>query len=156
MAYTVITKEGNRALISPVLAVEENQSYKKNDLHKPSAEKAVESKHAENPNNPPIIEDIYYDLDNFVINLNSTAGRSRFLKMTITLHIKSDVNVNIISKKIPIIRDNFQFYLRELRPVDLEGSKEMTIVKEELLLRINKILHPIVVQDLLFKEILVN
>jgi GR25 family glycosyltransferase involved in LPS biosynthesis len=29
----VITKEGNRALISPVLAVEENQSYKKNDLH---------------------------------------------------------------------------------------------------------------------------
>jgi len=29
----VITKEGNRALISPVLAVEEKQSYIKNDLH---------------------------------------------------------------------------------------------------------------------------
>lgn len=111
---------------------------------------------AVNGANSAIIEDVYYDLDNFVINLNSSGGRSRFLKMTVTLHIKSDVDVNIISKKIPIIRDNFQFYLRELRPADLEGSREMSIVKEELLIRINKILSPIVVQDILFKEILVN
>ena len=111
---------------------------------------------AHDSSSPQVIEDVYYDLDNFVINLNSSGGRSRFLKMTVTLHIKSDVDVNIISKKIPIIRDNFQFYLRELRPADLEGSKEMAIVKEELLIRINKILSPIVVQDILFKEILVN
>jgi flagellar basal body-associated protein FliL len=122
----------------------------------PSAASPSKSASPHQASNSQTVEDVYYDLDNFVINLNSSGGRSRFLKMTITLHIKSDVDVNIISKKIPIIRDNFQFYLRELRPSDLEGSKEMTIVKEELLIRINKILAPIVVQDILFKEILVN
>ena len=122
------------------------------------AEKPPEAKyHQPKPHDASeVVEDVFYDLDNFVINLNSTGGRARFLKMTITLHIKSDVDVNIISKKIPIIRDNFQFYMRELRPSDLEGSKEMAVIKEELMLRINKILAPIVVQDLLFKEILVN
>ena len=123
------------------------------DIQTPKAQAHSQNPH---PQTPAVIEDVYYDLDNFVINLNSSGGRSRFLKMTVTLHIKSDVDVNIISKKIPIIRDNFQFYLRELRPSDLEGSKEMMIVKEELMIRINKILSPIIVQDILFKEILVN
>ena len=101
-------------------------------------------------------EEVFYDLKNFVVNLYSQDNRQRFLKITLTLHLKNNHHLDVITKKIPIIRDNFQFYLRELRVSDLSGSQRMMILKEELLLRVNKILNPVMIEDILFKEILIN
>ncbi len=56
----------------------------------------------------------------------------------------------------PKINDVLQMYLRELRPADMQGSVGLYRLKEELLLRINKIVYPSQVNDLLFKEVLVQ
>ena len=52
--------------------------------------------------------------------------------------------------------DNFQVYLRELRPEELSGTKGIFRLKEELLVRVNNAVHPARVYDILFKEILVQ
>jgi flagellar FliL protein len=57
---------------------------------------------------------------------------------------------------MPKISDVFQMYLRELRPADMQGSVGLYRLKEELLLRVNKIVYPAQVNDLLFKEVLVQ
>ena len=57
---------------------------------------------------------------------------------------------------MPRIVDNFQVYLRELRPDELSGTKGIFRLKEELLVRVNNAVQPARVYDILFKEILVQ
>jgi flagellar protein FliL len=57
---------------------------------------------------------------------------------------------------LPRIIDNFQVYLRELRVEDLKGSGGMYRLREELLLRVNAAVAPAKINDVLFKEMLVQ
>lgn len=128
--------------------------------------------HKENPNvpvdengNPMVDKDgkplppqqiIYYDLDEFIVNLNVGSKRPSFLKMTVSLELPGEATIPAIEAKLPRIRDSFQVYLRELRLDDLQGSAGIYRLREELLLRINKIVYPAKVNDILFKQILVQ
>lgn len=99
---------------------------------------------------------IYYDLEEFIVNLNVGSKRPSFLKMTLSLELPGEAQIPAIESKLPRIRDSFQVYLRELRLDDLQGSAGIYRLREELLLRINKIVHPAKVNDILFKQILVQ
>lgn len=99
---------------------------------------------------------IYYDLEEFIVNLNVGSKRPSFLKMTVSLELPGQSQVPRIEEKMPRIRDTFQVYLRELRQEDLQGSAGLYRLREELLLRVNKIVYPAKVNDILFKEILVQ
>ena len=57
---------------------------------------------------------------------------------------------------MPRIIDNFQVYLRELRVEDLQGSAGMLRLREELMMRVNNAVKPAKVNDVLFKEMLVQ
>ena len=57
---------------------------------------------------------------------------------------------------MPRVVDSFQVYLRELRPEDMEGSASIVRMKEELLRRVNLALEPIHINDVLFKEVVVQ
>ena len=56
----------------------------------------------------------------------------------------------------PRVIDQFQVYLRELRPTDLQGSAGIARLREELLRRVNAAVEPIKVRDLLFREMIVQ
>lgn len=99
---------------------------------------------------------IYYDLEEFIVNLNVGSKRPSFLKMTVSLELPGEAQIPAVESKLPRIRDSFQVYLRELRLEDLQGSAGIYRLREELLLRINKIVHPAKVNDILFKQILVQ
>lgn len=103
-----------------------------------------------------IEQTIYYDLEEFIVNLNVGSKRPSFLKTKVSLELRGESQVPAIEEKMPRIRDSFQVYLRELRQEDLQGSAGMYRLREELLLRINKIVYPSKVNDILFKEILVQ
>jgi flagellar FliL protein len=98
----------------------------------------------------------YYDLDEFLVNLNTSGKRNSFLKMTVTLELPGPTEKATVETKLPRIRDTFQVYLRELRASDLDGSAGLHRLREELLLRINQIIHPYKVNDILFKEVIVQ
>ena len=54
------------------------------------------------------------------------------------------------------IVDSFQVYLRELRVADLKGSAGIYRLREDLLRRVNEAAQPVKINDVLFKEILVQ
>ncbi|MDF2965530.1 MAG: flagellar basal body protein FliL [Rickettsiaceae bacterium] len=120
------------------------------DEHKKSENTDV-FKGAETPS-----QNYFVNLEDFVVDLSSQNNRPSFLKLSITLSLFKETDTAVVNSKLPIIRDNFQLYLRELREADLNGSGGMYKLKEELLIRLNKILYPVQVKDILFREILIR
>jgi flagellar FliL protein len=101
-------------------------------------------------------ETLYFDLDEFIVNLDKGEKQPNFLKMSVSLQLSGQAVADKVKAKIPVIRDAFQVYLRELRGDDLQGSAGIYRLREELLLRVNNIMAPDKVDDILFKEILVQ
>lgn len=100
---------------------------------------------------------VFYDMPELLINLSATKGnRTSFLKMIISLELDNELDVPAIEAVMPRIVDNFQVYLRELRVEDLRGSAGIQRLREELLLRVNASVAPVVVKDVLFQEMLVQ
>ncbi|MFN7038189.1 MAG: flagellar basal body-associated FliL family protein [Alphaproteobacteria bacterium] len=101
-------------------------------------------------------EEVFLDLNEFIVNLDSEGKQPSFLKMEVTLQLPNQEVVKKIQAKMPLIQDTFQTYLREIKADDLEGSAGIYRLREELLLRINKVMFPEQITDILFKEFLVQ
>lgn len=99
---------------------------------------------------------VYFDLPQMLVNLNSTGRKSNFLKIVVSLELPSEEDVYRLEEVMPRVVDNFQVYLRELRVEDLRGSSGLYRLREELLLRVNTAIQPAHVNDVLFKEMLVQ
>ena len=99
---------------------------------------------------------VFYDLEELLVNLNTSGRKSTFLKIRVTLELEKQEDVQRIETVMPRIIDNFQVYLRELRIEDLKGSAGMYRLREELLMRVGTAAAPARVQDVLFKEMLVQ
>jgi len=99
---------------------------------------------------------IFYDVPDIMVNLNDTGRKSTFLKLSISLEVDRASTEATLKEQLPRIIDNFQLYLRQLRLEDLSGSAGMFRLKEELLRRVNQTVAPAKVNDVLFKEILVQ
>jgi flagellar FliL protein len=99
---------------------------------------------------------VFFDLPDMLVNLNTTGRRPVFLKMQVSLQLRSDADVARLQAMSPRIIDTFQVYLRELRVDDLRGSAGIYRLREELLARVNAVVSPTRVKDVLFKEMLVQ
>ncbi|MBI1244118.1 MAG: flagellar basal body protein FliL [Alphaproteobacteria bacterium] len=126
---------------------------------KPAAEEHAEGEHMATPEKkdegPQKI--VYYNMPDLLVNLNAGAGRrTSFLKLTLSVELKSVDDAGIFEANLPRIVDNFQIYLRELRPEDLRGSSGFLKLREELMTRVQLAAAPARVNDLLFKEMLVQ
>jgi flagellar FliL protein len=119
--------------------------------HQESAEKEKEAAEAEAKN-----LSAFNDLDEMIVNLNTEGKTVSFMKLKITLELEGKDNIDTVNKMMPRIKDVFQVYLRELRPIDVQGSVGLYRLREELLLRVNKVIFPAKVKDILFREVLVQ
>lgn len=109
------------------------------------------------PDGKPIEKAIFYTLPEFLVNLNSSGkGNPNFLKTTVILEVAHKDDIAKIEGNLPRLIDSVNTYLRELRPSDLAGSAGIQRLREELLLRANKTLVDVKINDVLFKEIIVN
>lgn len=108
------------------------------------------------PDGKPIEKPIFYTLPEFLVNLNTGGKQSSFLKATVILEVAHQSEVPQVEANLPRLLDALNTYLRELRPSDLAGSSGIQRLREELLLRANKTLTPIKINDVLFKEIIVQ
>lgn len=102
-------------------------------------------------------EPIFVELPEFLVNLNTGTGRgTSFLKATVTIEVPSEQAAAKMEAMKPRIIDSFNTYLRELRTSDLAGSAGINRLREELLMRVNKAIEPEQVNDVLFKEIVIQ
>ncbi len=99
---------------------------------------------------------VFFDLPELLVNLNSTGRRTNFLKISISLELPGEADVTQLKQMLPRIIDSFQVYLRELRVTDLRGSAGMYRLREDLLRRVNEAARPIKINDVLFKEMLIQ
>lgn len=99
---------------------------------------------------------VFYELPEMLVNLQAQGNRQSFLKITVALEIAHESDLPRIETVLPRIVDNFQVYLRELRVEDLEGAGGSYRLREELLTRVNRAVRPARVNNVLFKEMLVQ
>ena len=99
---------------------------------------------------------VFYNLPELLVNLNSQGRRSNFLKISLSFELADAADIPRIEAVLPRIVDAFQTYLRELRPEDLRGSAGLYRLREELLARVNTSAQPARVNDVLFKEMLIQ
>lgn len=97
-----------------------------------------------------------FNLPEMTVNLASPEGSENFMKLTIALEVANQDMMTTIQPRLAKVIDAFQVYLRELRKSDLEGSAGIYRLKEELLRRVNVAIAPARVENVLFKEILVQ
>lgn len=101
---------------------------------------------------------VFFDLPEITTNLAMLPGQERpvYLKLKVALEVEDQKMVAEIQPLMPRVMDNFQIFLRELRPTDLEGSAGLYRLKEELVRRINAAVYPARVEAILFKDVLVQ
>jgi len=120
------------------------------------AEEPKEEAAAVDEHGNPISKTVYYTLPQFLVNLNSSGKSQVFLKTTVVLEVAKANDVPFIESNLPRLVDGINTYLRELRSSDLAGSAGIQRLREEILLRVNKAITPVQVNDVLFKEIVVQ
>jgi flagellar protein FliL len=102
------------------------------------------------------IKTVYVEAPDIFVNINAGQGKSRFLKLGVTLQVKGEATAGQIKSNLPRIVDSFQVYLRELRAEDLNGSAGMFLLKEELMRQVNVELAPVRIENVLIKEMLLQ
>ncbi len=104
---------------------------------------------------PPPKPLVFFDLPDFLVNLNSGGRKANFLKLTVSLQIDKPEDTLRIQAVLPRIIDNCQIFLRELRVEDLRGPAASIACARSCSTRINAV-SPVKVDDVLFKEMLVQ
>lgn len=99
---------------------------------------------------------VYYDLPDMLVNLNTNGRKTGYLKLSVSLELASEDDIELVEQVLPRVIDNFQVYLRELRVEDLRGSAGLQRLREELLIRVGTAARPATVRDVLFREMLVQ
>jgi flagellar FliL protein len=105
---------------------------------------------------PPVKEAAFMDLPDMLVNLNTGGKKTNFLKISVSLQLDKQEDDAKVKLVLPRVVDTFQAYLRELRLEDLRGSAGLYRLREELLLRVNAALSPVKIDDVLFRELLVQ
>lgn len=105
----------------------------------------------------PAVKGVFYEVPELLVNLSVKAGQKPvYFKIKVVLEMESAADVAYAEKMQPRITDSLQFYLREMRLEEVQGSMGTYRLKEEILNRLTKILAPAKVSDVLFKEILIQ
>lgn len=100
---------------------------------------------------------LFYDIPEILVNLSARAGQKPiYFKIRVALEMNSAEDIAFAEKMLPRIVDSLQFYLREMRLEELQGSIGTYRLKEEINGRLNRVLAPVKVNDVLFKEILIQ
>ena len=114
------------------------------------------NKNTQIKNEPQINEPVFLDFPEIIVNLNTATNENVYLKLSLVLSLSNNAEVQKIEFKLSKIKDNLETFLRELRPADFSLAGSTIILKEEITKRINAVISPIKIKEVLFKSILVN
>ena len=118
----------------------------------PEGEQQVEEAKA------PVIEPpgIFYEMEERTVSLSGTGTRKNFLVLEVQLELEDPAAVQRMDQLRPKVVSEFNVFLRELRPEELNGSEGAYLVREELYRRVSQVLAPTPVKDLLLVKMLVQ
>ena len=98
----------------------------------------------------------FVDMPPLTVNLATTGNQPALLQLSLSLEVADPALAAAVEAVLPRILDGFLVFLRELRVEDIAGSRGTYRIKEELLTRVNTAAAPARVDDVLFREMLVQ
>lgn len=98
----------------------------------------------------------FTSLPEILLNLRASDGRPVILKVTFVIESSSAKIGEKIDKIKPMIIDQYQTHLRELDIDDLNSSAGLERMRQELISRTNSLLSPEKINNVLFKEFLIQ
>lgn len=99
----------------------------------------------------------FYDLPEILVNLSGKPGQKPvYFKVGVALELETPEDAPKVDALLPRVVDSMQFYLREMRIEELQGSMGTYRLKEELLDRLNRVLAPIKINEVLLKDVLIQ
>ncbi len=103
-------------------------------------------------------EDIVFcDLPDMMVTLYNHGGHSNHIvKFSISLQLNDKDDQPHVNSYIPRVVDVFQVYVRQLGIEDVVGPEHLKSLRDALLPRLNAALDPAHVDDILFREVLVQ
>ena len=108
------------------------------------------------PEQDKLADALYLHLDTMVVPLLVTAGKASYLKITLSLYLSSPNDQAKVKAKLPLVADNVQTFLMNLRAMDFSSTGNILYVKEEILRRVNSVVAPLIVKDVLFKDLIIE
>ncbi|MEM7071485.1 MAG: flagellar basal body-associated FliL family protein, partial [Pseudomonadota bacterium] len=83
-------------------------------------------------------------------------AQQRYVDLRLVLYLENPTDYNFIQTETPKIVDDYQAFIRNLTIEDLSGSEGWYRLKEELLIRTNKILEPRRVAEVLISKMVIQ
>ena len=96
-----------------------------------------------------------FPLDTFIVNLADKGGK-RYLRITIVLELDSEELESEIKKRLPQVRDSILTVLPTKRFEDISSAKGKTMLRDQMLERINSFLARGQLTNIYFKEFVVQ
>ncbi len=106
---------------------------------------------AELPPPTESVEAVIYDLDPFIVNLADTPD-PRYLKVTIKLDLLSPDYVDLVSKRVPQIRDTLLILLSSKDSGSIRTIEGKMELRDEILQRINGVFEQSMVKTAYFTD----
>jgi flagellar FliL protein len=129
---------------------------------KAKAKKKPEKKEGkkDDPNAPQIADGpdgvVFYTPPDIVVNMQTADGRPTFLKLKLTFELPNADMADDLTENMPRLQDMFQTFLRELRPEDLQGSQGSYDLRMEIKRRVDLVIAPDQINNVLIEEMLIN
>lgn len=128
--------------------------------HLPKKKKEGEGSKKDDKNAPQIRDGpdgvTFYTLPDLVVNIQSPDGKPTFVKLKLTFEMRDAETADMLDADAPRLQDMFTSFLRELRPEDLAGSEGSFQLKMEIMRRVNLILAPKKIDQVLIEEMLIQ
>jgi flagellar FliL protein len=105
---------------------------------------------------PRVTGIVFVDMPDMIVNLAADEGRLRYMKLRFSLQLDDPTDAEATKAMTPKILDAVQLYLRALKVEEVAGSQGLQRLKEELKARVNLVIAPVRIEDVLFKELLVQ
>jgi flagellar FliL protein len=106
------------------------------------------------PAPPP--QPVYADLPAILIDVRAAGGREAYLKLDAALELANASAKPFVEAEMPVIVDSFNVELWNLPLDDLKDPAAVDSLRSDLLAQIDLRLKPVVVKDILFKDMVIS
>jgi len=137
---------------APTAAADQKPKPKKDDKKK--GDKKDDKNGAQVADGPDGV--VFYTPPDIVVNMQTADGRPTFLKLKLTLELPDATMADTLDEDAPRLQDMFQTFLRELRPEDLQGSQGSYQLRMEIKRRVDLVIAPAQINNVLIEEMLIN
>lgn len=96
----------------------------------------------------------FYEIPTFEFNVHGLKSDVYTVILTSSIELNLYGDLRIVKKNMPYIKNILLEYLKELSVEEFKESGKLILVREVMAEHINRVLHPLVIKNILFTEIL--